>query len=137
VTSAAYSADGRLAVGYTLGLVATKPDSGSGGVGVAPEEVTVLCDGLVLATGGFAASREMLARYRPDVAGLPTTNGPWATGDGVALGGALGARLVQMDQVQVHPTGEGGGGGARGWGCAMQSGPARAPAGALFLNASG
>ena len=36
---------------------------------------------LVLATGGFAANREMVAEYRPDLVHLPTTNGYHATGD--------------------------------------------------------
>ena len=60
---------------------------------------------VVFASGGFAASRPLLARHRPDLAALPTTNGAWATGDGLALAAALGARLTQLDAVQVHPTG--------------------------------
>eukprot|EP00775_Hariotina_reticulata_P006888 gene6888-7104_t len=62
-------------------------------------------DAVVLATGGFAANRDMLKEYCPSVADLPTTNGPWAAGEGVKLGTALGAALLHMDQVQVHPTG--------------------------------
>ncbi|KAJ2083429.1 hypothetical protein H4R24_000808 [Coemansia sp. RSA 988] len=68
---------------------------------------TIQAAAVVLATGGFAGSGDggMLGTYAPDVAGLPTTNGPFAAGDGVRLGTALGAELVDMDQVQVHPTG--------------------------------
>ena len=102
VTSVAYSTDGRLAVTYTTHLAG---DSGSSGSAADQTTVTALAEGVVFASGGFAAGREMLAHYRPDVAALPTTNGPWATGDGVRLAGELGARLVHMDQVQVHPTG--------------------------------
>jgi hypothetical protein len=39
--------------------------------------------------------------YCPAAADLPTTNGPWATGDGVELGSGLGAALVGMEHVQV------------------------------------
>lgn len=39
------------------------------------------------------------------VAELPTTNGPFATGDGVRMGRAIGAHLLGMEWVQVHPTG--------------------------------
>jgi cleavage and polyadenylation specificity factor subunit 2/mediator of RNA polymerase II transcription subunit 4 len=39
------------------------------------------------------------------VAELPTTNGPWAQGEGLVLAEAAGAALLQLDQVQVHPTG--------------------------------
>ena len=35
---------------------------------------------------------------------MNTTNQPGATGDGIKLAEALGAKLVDMDQVQVHPT---------------------------------
>ena len=36
---------------------------------------------------------------------LPTTNGPWATGDGVKVCSKIGAYLTDMNEVQVHPTG--------------------------------
>lgn len=35
---------------------------------------------------------------------FPTTNGPWATGDGLTLAQGVGADLVLMDKVQLHPT---------------------------------
>ncbi|MDP2436125.1 MAG: FAD-binding protein, partial [archaeon] len=61
---------------------------------------------VILSTGGYAADRAgLLAQHAPQLAHLATTNGRWATGDGVRLGAALGARLVHMDQVQIHPTG--------------------------------
>lgn len=47
----------------------------------------------------------MLQEHHPAVADLPTTNGAWAQGEGIQLGQALGAKLLHMDQVQVHPTG--------------------------------
>eukprot|EP00887_Chlorella_sp_A99_P002099 scaffold21.g2099.t1 len=65
----------------------------------------VHADAVVLATGGFGASRALLARHAPQVAELATTNGPFAQGEGLGLAGALGADMVGLDQVQVHPTG--------------------------------
>ena len=35
----------------------------------------------------------------------PTTNGELTLGSGIKLGRAIGADLVDMDQVQIHPTG--------------------------------
>lgn len=61
-------------------------------------------DAVVLAAGGFGANQDMLAEYRPDLKGMKTTNQPGATGDGIKLAQSLGAKLVDMDQVQVHPT---------------------------------
>jgi succinate dehydrogenase/fumarate reductase flavoprotein subunit len=55
-----------------------------------------------LATGGFANDRtpeSLLNQYAPHLAHLATTNGPWATGDGVKLGMKIGALLVDLDQV--------------------------------------
>lgn len=36
---------------------------------------------------------------------FPTTNGPWARGEGLALAQQVGADLLHMDKVQLHPTG--------------------------------
>ena len=45
-----------------------------------------------------------MQRYRPDLAHYRTTNQEGATGDGLRLASAVGAQLMQLDLVQVHPT---------------------------------
>lgn len=67
-------------------------------------DVQVAADAVVLATGGFGANQELIGKYRKDLVGYNTTNQPGATGDGIKLATAAGAALVDMDQVQVHPT---------------------------------
>lgn len=67
-------------------------------------EFTVSAPAVVLATGGFGANLEMVASYKPDLAGFVTTNAPGATGDGIAMGQAVGAATVDMEQIQIHPT---------------------------------
>ncbi|KAK7194671.1 NADH-dependent fumarate reductase [Novymonas esmeraldas] len=65
-------------------------------------------DAVVLATGGFSndqTSNSLLREYAPNLYGTPTTNGTFATGDGVKMARKLGATLVDMDKVQLHPTG--------------------------------
>lgn len=59
---------------------------------------------VLLATGGFGASQEIIGQYRPDLSGYKTTNQLGATGDGLKLAQAVDAQLVQMDFIQVHPT---------------------------------
>jgi len=59
---------------------------------------------VVIATGGFASGGVMLKKYRPDLQGFPTTNGLWATGDGLAMAEDVGAEMVGIKDVQVHPT---------------------------------
>merc|ERR1712217_985259 len=63
---------------------------------------------VILASGGFGAdftSTSLLAQYRPDLIHLPTTNGEHGTGDGIKMGEAVGARSIDLEWVQVHPTG--------------------------------
>ena len=44
-------------------------------------------------------------RVAPSLRSLPTTNGPETQGDGLRWADAVGAALVDMEHVQVHPTG--------------------------------
>jgi len=63
---------------------------------------------VILASGGFGADftqQSLLAQYRPDLMHLPTTNGEHCTGDGIKMGEAIGAKTVDLEWVQVHPTG--------------------------------
>jgi len=64
---------------------------------------------VVLATGGYAADFDtpdsLLKKYRPDVLPLPTTNGDHSTGDGIKMTLAIGGHAVDLEKVQVHPTG--------------------------------
>ncbi|KAL2754995.1 hypothetical protein ACRALDRAFT_1064736 [Sodiomyces alcalophilus JCM 7366] len=63
---------------------------------------------VVLATGGYAADfsdTSLLKQHRPDTYGLATTNGAHATGDGQKMVMAIGGNAIDMDKVQVHPTG--------------------------------
>ena len=63
---------------------------------------------VILASGGFGAdftASGPLAKYRPDLLHLPTTNGEHCTGDGIKMGEAIGAATIDLEWVQVHPTG--------------------------------
>ena len=65
---------------------------------------TINAKAVILATGGFGANEEMYTTYRPDLKGTVTTNAPGATGDGIVMAQALGADLVDIEQIQLHPT---------------------------------
>ncbi|KAF9467325.1 fumarate reductase [Collybia nuda] len=63
---------------------------------------------VILATGGYAADfteDSLLKKYRPELWDLPTTNGDHCTGDGQKLAMAVGAHGIDLEKVQVHPTG--------------------------------
>ncbi|CCE73265.1 Piso0_000295 [Millerozyma farinosa CBS 7064] len=63
---------------------------------------------VIMSTGGYAADftkNSLLRKYRPDIIDLPSTNGSHATGDGhkiILKNKGIG---IDMDKVQVHPTG--------------------------------
>ncbi|WP_418954531.1 flavocytochrome c [Sutterella wadsworthensis] len=65
---------------------------------------TIDAKAVVLATGGFGANQDMLVKYQPKLKGYATTNQPGATGDGIILAEHAGAALVDMKQIQAHPT---------------------------------
>ncbi|KAL7531486.1 hypothetical protein ACHAXR_005392, partial [Thalassiosira sp. AJA248-18] len=70
--------------------------------------MTLTSPNVILATGGFASDRShgsYLEKYRPELMKMPATAGEFSTGDGITLGASVGAGLVDMEKVQVHPTG--------------------------------
>ncbi|CCF58198.1 hypothetical protein KAFR_0E00440 [Kazachstania africana CBS 2517] len=69
------------------------------------ENKTLDSNKVVFCSGGFSFSKEMLSKYAPDLVKLPTTNGAQTTGDGQRILEKLGADMIDMDQIQVHPTG--------------------------------
>lgn len=63
---------------------------------------------VILATGGYAADfteDSLLKKHRPEYYNLPTTNGEHSTGDGHKIALEIGASAVDLEKVQVHPTG--------------------------------
>ena len=46
----------------------------------------------------------MVIKYNKDLEGFSTTNHAGATGSGIAMAEKAGADLVDMDQIQIHPT---------------------------------
>ncbi|ETO25385.1 NADH-dependent fumarate reductase [Reticulomyxa filosa] len=74
-----------------------------------PETKILRGGAVILASGGYAndhTSDSLLNRYSlMHENELPTTNGPFATGDGVKMASKIGANLIDMSAIQIHPTG--------------------------------
>jgi flavocytochrome c len=89
-------------------LLTDKDGNVCGCEGVTPDGKTFQEYGpVVIGTGGFGADfapDSLLAKYRPDLAHLPTTNGDHCTGDGLKMALAIGADCVDLEWIQVHPT---------------------------------
>ena len=59
---------------------------------------------VIVATGGFGANFDLIKEYRPDLADYVTTNKKSIRGDGMVMAQKAGANLIQMSQIQTHPT---------------------------------
>ena len=72
-----------------------------------PEPKFLEINNIVLATGGFSANKELVAHYGRalNLNQIPSSNGIGTTGDGIMLTQDLGVELVDMEYIQIHPTG--------------------------------
>ncbi|OUC48575.1 flavocytochrome c [Trichinella nativa] len=89
-------ADGSVVVGLRFEHADTK------------ETGQLYANSIVLATGGYSndhTSDSLLEEFAKSKIDYPTTNGPFAVGSGVKMARLIGAKLIDMDKVQVHPTG--------------------------------
>lgn len=67
------------------------------------EEAKTLEGPVIFASGGFAGDAQgMLSKYRPDLAGFPSTNDPRPGSQDLLTN--VGAQVLDMDLVQIHPT---------------------------------
>jgi len=61
---------------------------------------------VILTSGGFGSDTtdtSLMAEFAPEKTHYATTNGAFARGEGVKMGRAIGAKLVDMQYVQVCP----------------------------------
>ncbi|MBF6625501.1 flavocytochrome c [Aerococcaceae bacterium zg-BR9] len=59
---------------------------------------------VIVTTGGFGANLDMVSELKPELKGYVTTNQEGSTGDGIEMAKALGAAVVDLDQIQIHPS---------------------------------
>ncbi|MEG0550982.1 MAG: flavocytochrome c [Vagococcus sp.] len=84
----------------------TEKDGAVSGVKVKVDkkEKEISSKAVVVTTGGFGANPEMLEKEKPELKGYVTTNSEGSTGDGIKMIEKLGGQVVDMDQIQIHPT---------------------------------
>ncbi|SCY96507.1 flavocytochrome c [Alkaliphilus peptidifermentans] len=81
--------------GKITGIIVTDKNS---------NEFIIEAKAVIVATGGFGANTTMFADLDNSLSGFGTTNHPGATGDGITMAAAVGAGLVDMEEIQTHPT---------------------------------
>ena len=67
-------------------------------------EYRIRCGSVVIATGGFGGNPEMVSRFNPALKGFKTTNTAGTTGDFIALTEDLPVKLINLADIQIHPT---------------------------------
>ena len=67
-------------------------------------EYTIKAKAVILASGGFGADNEMVAKYQPSLAGYNFSCTAGATGDGHKMAVAAGAQLGNMEHIRVNFT---------------------------------
>ncbi len=78
--------------GEVLGVTAKNADG----------EMTITAKNVILATSGFAANKDMVKKYMPEVAKAYPLYAPGATGEGILWGAELGAAVAKMGAYQGH-----------------------------------
>ena len=81
--------------GKVIGVVVEGKHSGT---------YTILAKAVVMAAGGFSANQTLVGQYQPQFVGMTTSNQPGATGDGMLIGEQGGGQLIDMKEIQIHPT---------------------------------
>jgi len=57
----------------------------------------------ILATGSYANNQALVTQYNPQLKGIITTAQPGSHGDGVVMAERIGAKAINMGNVQIHP----------------------------------
>jgi fumarate reductase flavoprotein subunit len=78
-------------------------DSGGEVAGVVTSEGRVEARKVILASGGFAASSSLLAKYIPKAVGIPFPGHVGSTGEGIEMGLAAGGVVENMSSFQPYP----------------------------------
>ena len=69
--------------------------------------ITVNAKSVIIATGGYAASSDLVYKYSNGTITTKLTScAATSTGDGLALAENVGGSLINLDQIQVHPLGD-------------------------------
>ncbi len=89
---------------YSSSVVSIPVDADGGINGVVTPSGPVLARKVILATGGFGASRELLQRYIPKAVEMPYGGHRGSTGDGLRLGEEAGAATAYLDSFQPYPS---------------------------------
>ena len=90
-------------VRFSTPVLSLKQEAGGAVIGVVTEDGVFSARKIILASGGFGASAELLSRYIPKAVDIPFPGHHGSTGDGIKMGVAAGAATENMGAFQPYP----------------------------------
>jgi fumarate reductase flavoprotein subunit len=88
---------------FSTPVQSLKQEASGAVTGVVTENGVFTGRRVILASGGFGASRELLSQYIPKAADIPFPGHYGSTGDGIKMGLAAGAATENMGAFQPYP----------------------------------
>jgi fumarate reductase flavoprotein subunit len=100
---AAVEREKHVEVRFSTPVLALEQDAGGAVTGVKTNDGILSARKVILASGGFGASAELLSQYIPKAIGIPFPGHDGSTGDGIKMGLAIGAAVENMGAFQPYP----------------------------------
>jgi len=100
---AAVEREKNIEIRFSTPVLALERDAGGAVMGVKTKNGILTARKIILASGGFGASTELLSQYIPKAVGIPFPGHHGSTGDGIKMGLEIGAALVNMAAFQPYP----------------------------------
>jgi fumarate reductase flavoprotein subunit len=92
-----------IGVRFSTAVRGLRQDSTGAATAVATDDGDIAGRKILLASGGFGASRELLSQYIPKAVDIPFPGHHGSTGDGIKMGIAVGAATENMAAFQPYP----------------------------------
>lgn len=90
-------------VRFSTPVLSLKQEADGAVIGVVTADGVFTARKIILASGGFGASAELLSRYIPKAVDIPFPGHHGSTGDGIKMGVAAGAATENMGAFQPYP----------------------------------
>jgi fumarate reductase flavoprotein subunit len=100
---AAVQREKNIEVRFSTPVLALERDADGAVVGVRTNDGILKAQKIILASGGFGASTELLSKYIPKAVDIPFPGHEGSTGDGIKMGLEIGAAVENMGAFQPYP----------------------------------
>jgi flavocytochrome c len=100
---AAVEREKNIDVRFSTPVLALQRDGSGAVIGVKTADGIFNARKIILASGGFGASTELLSKYIPKAVGIPFPGHHGSTGDGIKMGLEIGAAVENMGAFQPYP----------------------------------